>query len=150
MLRNTLCNRKRSLWHYWLMEPSLSWGLFFFQLLTLLSFRYRLNIHSLPHPFILHSLSPSLSSTWNFSKWGYSCFTRLCWLLLYNKVNQPYVLIPVGSRVRHYWHICIYITAPSWSSLPAPQSQPSRSPQSTELHPCAMQQVPISYLFYPW
>jgi len=28
-----------------------------------------------------------------FFNLGYSCFTKLCWFLLYNKVNQLYVYI---------------------------------------------------------
>ena len=54
-----------------------------------------------------------------------------------------------GFCYRAKWisHMHAY-TTPLWSSL-RPQSQASRSPQSTELHPCATLQAPISRLFHP-
>ena len=43
-------------------------------------------------------------------------------------------------------HIPLPLEPPSYP----PHPTPSRSSQSTELTPCATQQLPTSYLFYTW
>ena len=62
----------------------------------------------------------------------YNCFTILCWVLLYNSVNQP----------------CVYISPSPFRLPPIPLSHSSRSSQSTRLSPCAAQQLPTGWLFY--
>ena len=60
---------------------------------------------------------------------AYSCFTMLCWFLLYNKMNQPYVYI-----------------------YPLPFGLPPHSGHHRALSgvPCTIPYILISYLCYTW
>ena len=71
----------------------------------------------------------SFSFLKNYFLLAYSCFTMLCWFILYNKMNQPYVYV-----------------------YPLPFGLPPHSGHHRALSgvPCAIPYVLISYLFYTW
>ena len=85
-------------------------------------------IHSSLMSFPDFHLSPQSISSNSFSlKLEQSCFTTLCWFLLYSKVNQP--------------HVYIYPLFLGFLSHLGQHRAMSRVP-------CAVQSVLISYLFY--
>ena len=69
-----------------------------------------------------------------FFQLGYSCFTMLCWFLLYNEVNQPYI---------HVYSLPL----DSPPSVPSP-CHPLGHHRASSWAPCAIQQIPTSALFY--
>ena len=85
-------------------------------------------IHTFFFFFFGYSLC-SFSFLKNYFLLTYSCFTMLCWFILYNKMNQPYVYV-----------------------YPLPFGLPPHSGHHRALSgvPCAIPYVLISYLFYTW
>ena len=74
-----------------------------------------------------------------FLKLEGKCFTILCWFLLYNSESQLYVYVcPLPIEP---------LSHPLIPPLPRPRPRLSRAPSWA---PCAIQQLPTSYLFCTW